>query len=50
VATGHRLAWRGCGQLGAQEPLTLPHHDAALQQEGPDLIEDAGASFTMKDS
>src|SRR5258706_1371681 len=30
-------------QLGAQEPLSLPHRNAALQQEGADLIDDAGA-------
>src|SRR5271156_4671537 len=33
--------WR-CGQdarqLGTQKPQTLPHRNAALQQEGPDLI------------
>jgi len=27
----------------AQEALSLPHHNATLQQEGPDLIDDAGA-------
>ena len=44
-------AWRqhvgGCGkdawQLGTQETLSLPHRNAALQQEGADLIDDAGA-------
>jgi hypothetical protein len=30
-------------QLTAQEPQSLPHGDAALQQEGADLIDDAGA-------
>ena len=30
-------------QLGAQEPLSLSHRYAALQQEGADLIDDAGA-------
>src|ERR1035437_919284 len=30
-------------QLGAQKPLSLPHRYAALQQEGADLIDDAGA-------
>src|SRR4030081_400315 len=30
-------------QLGSQKPLSLPHHYAALQQEGADLIDDAGA-------
>jgi hypothetical protein len=38
---------RGCSQdarqLGAQEALSLPHSNAALQQEGADLIDDAGA-------
>src|SRR6478735_1166294 len=36
--------WRGqdARQLGAQEPLSLPHRNAALQQEGPDLIDNAG--------
>ena len=31
------------GQLGAQELQALPHRDAALQQEGADLIDDASA-------
>jgi len=37
--------WRGqdARQFGAQEPLSLPHRNAALQQEGPDLIDNAGA-------
>jgi hypothetical protein len=30
-------------QLGAQESQTLPHRNAALQKEGADLIDDAGA-------
>jgi hypothetical protein len=30
-------------QLCSQEALPLPHCDAALQQEGADLIDDAGA-------
>jgi hypothetical protein len=30
-------------QLGPQETQSLPHRDAALQQEGADLIDDAGA-------
>src|SRR5258705_10952676 len=30
-------------QLGAQEPLSLPRRNAALQQEGADLIDNAGA-------
>src|SRR4051812_47749412 len=34
---------RDAGQLGAQEPLSLSHRYAALQQEGADLIDDAGA-------
>ena len=38
---------RGCGkdarQLGTQEALSLPYRNAALQQEGADLIDDAGA-------
>src|SRR5512133_539158 len=36
--------WRGqdARQLGAQEPLSLPHRNAALQQEGADLIDNAG--------
>src|SRR5579863_2555486 len=37
--------WRGqdTRQLGAQETLSLPYRNAALQQEGADLIDDAGA-------
>src|SRR6185436_10001106 len=30
-------------QFGTQEALSLPHRNAALQQEGADLIDDAGA-------
>lgn len=30
-------------QFGAQEALPLPHSNPALQQEGTDLIDDAGA-------
>src|SRR5947209_2075910 len=30
-------------QLGAQEALPLPHGNATLQQEGADLVDDAGA-------
>ena len=30
-------------QLGTQEALSLPHRNAALQQESADLIDDAGA-------
>jgi hypothetical protein len=30
-------------QLGAQETLSFPYRKAALQQEGADLIDDAGA-------
>jgi hypothetical protein len=30
-------------QLGPQETQPLPHRDAALQQEGTDLIDNAGA-------
>src|SRR5262249_22477873 len=30
-------------QLGAQEPLSLPNGDSALQQKGSDLVHDAGA-------
>jgi hypothetical protein len=37
------VAWPGCRQLGAQEPLSLPHRNTALQQESADLIDDAGA-------
>ncbi len=39
------IRWRGqdARQLGTQEPLSLPHRNAALQQEGADLIDDAGA-------
>ena len=37
------MAWPGSRQLGAQEPLSLPHRNAALQQEGADLIDNAGA-------
>ncbi len=29
--------------MGAQEALSLPHRSAALQQEGADLIDNAGA-------
>jgi hypothetical protein len=51
VLDGMHHAWRqGIGgrgqnarQLGAQEALPLPHGDAALQQESPDLIDDASA-------
>src|SRR4029077_16195546 len=36
--------WRGqdARQLGAQEPLSLPHRNAALQQKGADLLDNAG--------
>ena len=39
------IGWRGedARQLGAQVALSLPHRNPALQQEGPDLIDDAGA-------
>ena len=39
------IGWRGkdARQLGAQEALPLPHRNATLQQEGADLIDDAGA-------
>ena len=44
----YRLAWRRRGQyarqLSSQEPLSLPHSNAALQQESADLIDDAGAA------
>ena len=30
-------------QFGAQKPWPLSHRDPALQQESPDLIDDAGA-------
>ena len=44
-ARRQHIWWRGqdARQLGAQEPLSLPHRNAALQQEGADLIDDAGA-------
>jgi len=29
-------------QLGTQEPQALPHGDAALEEKGSDLIDDAG--------
>src|SRR6516165_9053058 len=31
------------GNSDAQEPQALPHHNPTLQQEGADLIDDAGA-------
>src|SRR5712692_3027009 len=39
------IGWRGqnARQLSAQEPQPLPHGNTALQQEGADLIDDAGA-------
>ena len=39
------IGWRGedARQLGAQKALPLLHRNATLQQEGPDLIDDAGA-------
>ena len=30
-------------QLGTQEPKSLTHRNAALEQEGADLVDDAGA-------
>jgi hypothetical protein len=41
VATGHRGGGQDATQLGAQEALSLPDGDAALQQEGTNLINDA---------
>src|ERR1019366_8775494 len=43
VATGLLGRGQDAWQLGAQKPLSLPHRNAALQQEGADLIDDAGA-------
>ncbi len=39
------IGWRGedARQLGTQEALSLPNRNATLQQEGTDLIDDAGA-------
>ena len=37
------MARQDARQFGAQEALPLPHRNATLQQEGPDLIDDAGA-------
>ena len=39
------IGWRGedARQFGAQKALPLSHRNATLQQEGPDLIDDAGA-------
>jgi hypothetical protein len=38
ISARRQDAW----QLGAQETQPLPHRDASLQQEGADLIDDAG--------
>ncbi len=44
-ARRQHIGWRRKNprQLGAQESQTLPHRNAALQKEGADLIDDAGA-------
>jgi len=41
-STSVRLA-RIARQLGPQKVQPLPHRDAAFQQKGADLIDDAGA-------
>jgi hypothetical protein len=44
-ARRQHIRWRGehPRQLGTQEPQALPHGDAALEEKGADLIDDAGA-------
>src|SRR5262249_42645966 len=43
AVTERQSAWPACPTTGTQEAEPLPHGNAALQQEGANLVDDTGA-------